>query len=82
MEWAGTHKWSLRPRGRLTKNQGQWSQLGPYRPETMRLLKIITFLGMAVGGIEAGIAIVIIAMIMDHITQNWAKKQEVVSQEG
>ena len=33
-------------------------------------------------GIEAGIAIVIIAMIMDRITQSWAKKREVVSQEG
>ncbi len=31
-------------------------------------------------GIEAGIAIVIMAMIMDRITQAWAKKREVASQ--
>jgi ABC-type proline/glycine betaine transport system permease subunit len=31
-------------------------------------------------GIEAGIAIVIIAMIMDRITQSWAKKREVSTQ--
>jgi len=33
-------------------------------------------------GIEAGLAIVIMAMIMDRVTQAWAKKREVVSQEG
>ncbi|MBN1992699.1 MAG: ABC transporter permease subunit [Anaerolineae bacterium] len=31
-------------------------------------------------GIEAGLAIVILAMIMDRITQAWAKKREVVGQ--
>jgi glycine betaine/proline transport system permease protein len=30
-------------------------------------------------GIEAGLAIVIIAMIMDRITQAWAKKRDVGS---
>ena len=30
-------------------------------------------------GIEAGLAIVIMAMIMDRVTQAWAKKREVVS---
>jgi glycine betaine/proline transport system permease protein len=33
-------------------------------------------------GIEAGLAIVILAMIMDRITQAWAKKREVVGQKS
>jgi ABC-type proline/glycine betaine transport system permease subunit len=33
-------------------------------------------------GIEAGLAIVILAMIMDRITQAWARKREVVGQKN
>jgi glycine betaine/proline transport system permease protein len=31
-------------------------------------------------GIEAGLAIVILAMIMDRMTQAWAKRKQVVGQ--